>query len=342
MFLNRCPFVSIIIPCRNEAQHIEQCLSGILAQDYPSDRMEVIVADGMSDDGTRDILSAIAARDARVRVVDNPKRVTPAGLNAAIKASRGEIIIRVDAHTEYAPDYVRQCVAVLKETGADNVGGPWRARACGLVGEAISVAFQSPFAVGGARSHSLGYEGLVDTVYLGCWPRKVFERVGLFDEELVRNQDDEHNLRIVRAGGTVWQSPRIRSWYTPRGSLGALFRQYFQYGYWKVRVIQKHKLPASPRHLVPGAFVASLLGLGILSIPYPGARVLLGAEVCIYALAALVASVAAAAKAGWRLLPVLPAVFACYHLAYGLGFLAGVWDFVVLRRRGRFIGLTRG
>jgi len=339
---NQLPFVSIIIPCRNEARHIEQCLSRILAQDYPPDRMEVIVADGMSDDGTRDILSAIAARDVRVRVVDNPKRVTPAGLNAAIKASRGEIIIRVDAHTEYAPDYVRQCVAVLKETGADNVGGPALTKPSTYMEQAVAAAYHSFFGVGGARFHQPNYEGSVDTVTYGCWPREVFERVGFFDEELVRNQDDEHNLRIVRAGGTVWQSPRIRSWYTPRGSLGALFRQYFQYGYWKVRVIQKHKLPASPRHLVPGAFVASLLGLGILSIPYPGARVILGAEVCIYALAALVASVAAAAKAGWRLLPVLPAVFACYHLAYGLGFLAGVWDFVVLRHHeGRFVSPTR-
>lgn len=338
---SQVPFVSIIIPCRNEARHIEACLRGILAQDYPPDRMEIIIADGMSDDGTREIIARIAGEDPRIRLVDNPKRITPAGLNAAIKASRGEIIIRTDAHTEYAADYVSQCVAVLRETGADNVGGPWRARGREPVAQAIAAAFQSPFAVGGAKSHDPLYEGPVDTVYLGCWPRQVFERVGLFDEELVRNQDDEHNLRIVRAGGKVWQSPRIRSWYTPRGSLGALFRQYFQYGYWKVRVIQKHRMPASWRHLVPGTFVAALLLLGIGAPLLGWARAAFGILVGTYAAALITASAAAAVTNGWKLFPLLPVVFACYHFAYGLGFLAGVWDFAVLRRRGRFAQLTR-
>src|SRR5262249_53760198 len=157
---------------------------------------------------------------------------------AAIRAAQGSIIIRMDVHTEYASDYIRQCLAVLQETGADNVGGPWVAKGNGLVSSAIAAAFQSPFAVGGARGHDFHYEGAIDTVYLGCWPREVFDRIGLFDEEFVRNQDDEFNLRLARAGGKIWQSPRIKSWYRPRGSLKALWRQYVQYGYWKVRVIQ--------------------------------------------------------------------------------------------------------
>ena len=149
----------------------------------------------------------------------------------------------MDAHTAYASDYIRQCFAVLHETGADNVGGPWIAEGKGFIGQAIAAAFQSAFAVGGALGHRSDYEGTLDTVYLGCWPVEVFERIGLFDEEMVRSEDDEFNLRLTRAGGKIWQSPRIKSWYHPRESLGSLLCQQIQYGYWKVRVIQKHKIP---------------------------------------------------------------------------------------------------
>ena len=196
----------------------------------------------------------------------------------------------------------------------------------------------------------------MDTVYLGCWPRSTFEKFGLFDEELVRNQDDEHNLRITRGGGKVYQSPKIKSWYRPRGSLKALFKQYMQYGYWKVRVIQKHKLPASIRHLVPGAFVLALMLLFLLSVFSfllsafaPNFQVSTFsfsflAALAAYALCVLVASVVTAAKTEWKLLPVLPLVFGCYHFGYGFGFLRGILDFVILRRGASvsFTKLTRG
>jgi succinoglycan biosynthesis protein ExoA len=246
------PTVSIVIPCRNEKNHIEACIQSILSQDMPPGSFEIIVADGMSEDGTRKLLTRLAGEDPYLRVIDNPGRIVATGLNAAIHAGKGSIILRMDAHTEYAPDYIRQCLEVLQETGADNVGGPWMAKGDSYVSQVIAAAFHSSFAAGGARAHNLEYEGRVDTVYLGCWPRKIFDRIGGFDEELVRNQDDEFNLRLTRAGGIIWQSPRIRSWYRPRASLRALFRQYKQYDYWKVRVIQKHKIPGSVRHLVPG------------------------------------------------------------------------------------------
>jgi glycosyltransferase involved in cell wall biosynthesis len=336
------PAVTVILPCRDEARHIEACLRDVLAFEPPPGDFELIVADGMSADGTRDILAGMAAREPRLRLVDNPERTTPSGLNAAIRAARGEVIVRLDAHTRYAPDYLRQCVEVLRETGAADVGGPWVARGQTYVQRCIAVAFNSRFAVGGARGHQSDYEGPIDTVYLGCWPREVFERVGLFDEELVRNQDDELCFRLVRAGGRLWQSPRIRSWYTPRDSLAGLFRQYFQYGYWKVRVMQKHGAPAALRHLAPGSFVI-VLGLLALAAPFlPVARLALAALVSLYGLALLAASVGLAIRAGWALLPALPAVFACYHLGYGLGFLWGVCDFLVCRRTaGRFRALTR-
>src|SRR5262249_41370233 len=190
--------------------------------------------------------------------IDNPERIVSTGLNAAIRAAHGDIIVRMDVHTEYASDYVRQCVEVLEETGADNVGGPWIARGETYTARAVAAAFRSPFAVGNARGHDPFYEGPLDTVYLGCWRRDLLLRNQEFDEELVRNQDDEHNLRLTVAGGVVWQSPRIKSWYCPRSSLAGLFRQYFQYGYWKVRVIQKHGRSASLRHIVPVFFVLGL------------------------------------------------------------------------------------
>jgi glycosyltransferase involved in cell wall biosynthesis len=335
------PRVSLVIPCRNEARHIETCLRSVLAFEPPEGGFEVLVADGMSDDGTRPILERMAAEDARIRVVDNPQRVTPCALNAGIRAARGEVIIRIDAHTEYAPDYVRQCLAVLDETQADNVGGPWVARGHTYLQMAIAAAFASPFAVGGARGHQADYEGPVDTVYLGCWPRAVLERVGMFDEELVRNQDDELNFRLHRAGAKIWQSPRIRSWYTPRNSLKALFRQYFQYGYWKVRVMQKHRMPASLRHLVPGTFVACLILLAVLSPFWKPALLALTGLLALYVFAAALASILTALRSGIALVFALPVVFFCYHFGYGLGYLVGVWDFLIRKRSGRFVKLTR-
>jgi succinoglycan biosynthesis protein ExoA len=337
------PAVSIVVPCRNERDQIETLLQSILAQEPPPGGFEVIVADGTSDDGTRSILSKLARENSRLRIVDNGAHIVSTGLNAAIREAKGSVIMRMDAHTRYASDYVRNCLEVLLKTGADNVGGPWVAKGTGIIGRAIAAAFQSPFSIGGARGHNPDYEGIVDTVYLGCWPRHVFDRIGFFDEDLVRNQDDEFNLRLTRAGGKIWQSPRIISWYIPRSSLIALFRQYVQYGYWKVRVIQKHRLPASVRHLIAGGFVLSSIALLLASLRWPFAAHIWIGLMSAYLACDITASFLAAAQHGWRLLPILPVVFACYHLAYGFGFLRGVWDFVVLRRAPHpsYTALTR-
>jgi glycosyltransferase involved in cell wall biosynthesis/SAM-dependent methyltransferase len=323
--------VSVIVPCRNEEDHIEDCVESILAQELPPESFEIIVADGMSDDRTRDILKQLAAAEPRLHIVDNPGQIVSTGLNAAIEAAQGSVIVRMDAHTEYAPDYLRQCLAVFEETGAENVGGPARTTSTGYVQAAICAAYHSPFAVGGARFHDEEYEGYVDTVTYGCWPREVFDRIGRFDENLVRNQDDEFNLRLTRAGGRIWQSPRIKSWYRPRASLRALFSQYMQYGYWKVPVIQKHRIPASIRHLAPGGFVLSLLVLAVASAWSPLAAWCWIALIGSYGVCNLVASFLTAAQAGWKLILLLPLVFACYHFGYGYGFLRGLWDFYVRR-----------
>src|ERR1041385_5349731 len=211
MTASASPLVSVILPCRNEFGYIEECLKSILSQEPPEGGFEVIVADGVSNDGTREYLERFSAENPKVRFLNNPGRIVSTGLNAALREARGEVIVRMDAHTVYAPNYIKQCLVVLRETGADNVGGPMCTTATTYKERVIRAVFHSPFAVGGARSHAPDYEGYVDTVISACWPPSIFDRVGGFDEELVRNQDDEHNLRVVRNGGKIYQSPRIRS-----------------------------------------------------------------------------------------------------------------------------------
>jgi glycosyltransferase involved in cell wall biosynthesis len=355
------PLVTVVIPCRNEVKHIRQCVASLLQQSPVAGGFEIIIADGMSDDGTREVLHAMTREHPQVIVVDNPAKVTACGMNAGIRAARGEWIAILGAHNRYAPDYLERCLETARQTGADNIGGAMFCEGKHYMQRAIAAAHHSPFAVGNASWHNPHFEGPVDTVFGGFYKREVFDRIGLFDESLVRNQDDELNLRLVRAGGRIWHSPRIRSWYHPRSSLRALFNQYMQYGYWKVRVIQKHKLPASWRHLVPGAFVLTLLSLILLStfsfllsalttdhrqLTTDLCRLssgLLALALAAYALALITASLITTAKAGWALLPALPFVFPCYHFGYGWGFLRGVWDFVI-RRRGaqkHFEVLTR-
>ena len=346
--------VSVIVPCRNERQHIQPFLDSLRGQDLEGLDCEVLIADGMSTDGTREVVERMAleqrsrdAGQAHIRVIGNPGRFVSQGLNAAIRAAQGEIILRMDCHTAYAPDYIQGCVAALYQTGADNVGGAARTvAACPNQGEgplagALAAAYASRFSTGGAKFHDPAYEGWVDTVTYGCWRKSTLLRLGLFDEELVRNQDDELNLRLIRAGGRIWQSRRIVSWYRMRGSISSLFRQYFQYGFWKVKVIQKHRIPASWRHLAPGAFAASNILLAVC-----GAVLLLSgspwavwsagiwaALLAAYVTACLFASLVIARKSGWKLFPWLPLIFATYHVSYGAGFLLGTlyWP---LRRKG--------
>ncbi len=335
------PFVSVVIPTRDEQESIAACLRAVLEQDYPAERMEALVVDGRSEDRTRAIVEELAAADeaGRVRLLDNPRGVTPTALNIGIQSARGEVIARVDGHTVVAPDYLRRCIEALRDSGADNVGGMMRARGHGYIGACIALATGSRFGIGDSRFHYDERGGPADTVYLGCFRRAIFERVGLFDESLVRNQDDELNDRILTAGGSIWLDPRIRSTYANRGSLRALWRQYYQYGYWKVRVLRRHPQALRPRHLAPAALVASLSASALLGaltprllrssgsrrdrrmrVAYPLALTAWGA----YAVASLGAGLTVAARAGWRYLPGLLASFWTLHLGYGAGFLAAL------------------
>jgi cellulose synthase/poly-beta-1,6-N-acetylglucosamine synthase-like glycosyltransferase len=265
-----------------------------------------------------------------MRVLDNPEKIAPTGLNRAIREARGEIIIRMDAHTTYAPDYVRSCVEVLQETNADNVGGPALTRADGYIAQAIAHAYHTRFATGGARFRDPQYKGPVDSVVFGCWRKSTLQRIGLFDVELVRGQDYELNARLISCGGTLWQSPKITFWYRPRASLSGLFRQYFQNGFWKVALIRKHPKFASRRNLVPGpcllmgvviplcAAVASLYGSAFWRHAF--LDVWFGL-VGLYLIASCVSAFSVAKREGWKFLPSLPIVFATYQFSYALGFL---------------------
>jgi glycosyltransferase involved in cell wall biosynthesis len=321
--------VTVIMPIRNEAAFIARSLGAVLDQDYPAERLEVVIADGMSTDATREVVRSLA--DARpaiaVRIVDNPAQIVPTGFNRALAVARGDIIVRVDGHTIIAPDYVSECVAALRRSGADNVGGRMDPVSEGTFGRAAAQATASRFGVGGARFHYSDIEEWVDTVYMGAWPRAVFQNIGLFDEEQVRNQDDEFNYRLLSRGGRILLSPRIRSLYYNRSTPRSLWRQYFQYGYWKVRVMQKHPGQMRPRHFVPPAFVATV-GLGVLLAPVSSifAKVLLAA-VGSYISASIVASVIVGWGEPLAQAVMLPVAFATLHVSYGLGFLAGLLRF---------------
>lgn len=335
------PFISVILPIRNEAQYITDCLNSILSQDYPPYLIEVLVVDGMSDDSTRELVkqfiekeerkserlysSADPQRDGKpaIYLLDNPARIVPNALNIGLSHAKGEIIIRVDGHCLIDRDYVQRCVELLKITGADNVGGLMRGEGNNIVGQAVSLATSSPFGVGGARFHYSTKACWVDTVYLGAYRREVFDRIGGFDEELVRNQDDEFNFRLLQAGGRIWLDPSIQVTYYARSNFSSLWRQYFQYGLYKVRVIQKRGQVASWRHLVPAGFVVGLALTAFFSLftgNYLWSLLVAGP----YLLANVMTSLWTARR-DWKTLPFLPLTFLTLHLSYGSGFLWGLW-----------------
>ena len=322
--------VTVIIPCRNEIHFIRKFLDTAVRQDTTGMNLEILVADGMSDDGTRKVLHEYERDYPNLKIIDNPQQFVSTGLNAAIREAHGEFIARMDAHTEYAPDYIRACLQVLLETGAENVGGPAFTRAEGYSAEAIARAFHSKFVSGGSRFHDVWFEGEVSTVPYGFWRKSTLIRAGLFDERLYRSQDDELNLRLRNAGGKIWQSPKIISWYRPRSTIHSLSRQYFQYGFWKVAVIRKHKKPASLRNLVPGASLLSVILLlaGIFATGLAGRTwweakltFALTSLAGVYLAVSFCAAFLVARHGGWRYFPVFPIIFAAYHFSYGLGFL---------------------
>jgi succinoglycan biosynthesis protein ExoA len=320
--------VSVIMPIRNEAGFIRESLRSVLNQDYPADLMEIIVVDGMSTDATRDIVHEVATQHPNIRLLDNPGRIVPIGMNIALQQAKGEIIVRVDGHCEIRPDYVRRCVEYLGSGEIDGVGGPMETIGETTVSQAIAIAMSSPFGVGGSAFRTIKDRTMyVDTVAFPAYRRETIRKNGLYDEELVRNQDDEYNYRLRELGGRILMTPDIRSRYYSRSSFKSLWRQYSQYGFYKVRVMQKHPRQMSLRQFIPPLFVATLIILSVLSLFFAPVRLLLALEVGAYLLANLGAALLTAGKTGPQYFIYLPLAFAILHVSYGSGFLYGLVKF---------------
>ncbi len=322
------PSVSVVMPVVNEERHLRAAVQRVLDQDYPGP-LDVTLAVGPSRDGTADVAQALAREFDRVRVVPNPSGATPAGLNAAITASAGEIVVRVDGHAMIPNDYVRVAVEVLQRTGADNVGGVMAAEGIGDFERAVAAAMTSRFGVGDASFHVGGEEGPALTVYLGCFRRSALERVGGYDESMERAQDWELNLRIRESGGVVYFTPSLHVTYRPRHSLRALARQYHDYGRWRREVARRHPSTLSVRYLAAPVTVA-VVGLGVMvsAVAAIGGRqglALAGlAPAAVYASGTVIASITTGLRSRDAAATVrLPAVFATMHGAWGVGFLRG-------------------
>jgi GT2 family glycosyltransferase len=329
------PLVTVIVPAYNEGAHLRRCLESLIQSDYPAGRLEVLVVDGGSDDGTQRIALQLAQEAGFIRLLHNPRRVAAAGVNIGIEHAAGEVIVLLSAHSYVANDFFSQSVHALSQTGASCVGGPIHSISETPVGEAIALAMSSPFGVGNALFRYGHRAQYVDTVAFGAYRRQIFDQIGTFDETLAYNEDDEFNSRLRERGGTIFLTPAIRSFYYSRSSLRQLCRQYFHYGLGKVRVIKSHPNVAMARHLVPFTFVATLLLSSLLGWRDPRFWALLLAVLGSYLATSLLFSLYISAKNGWRHLPLLPVAFACLHLSYGLGFGVGLvklaWE--SLRRR---------
>jgi succinoglycan biosynthesis protein ExoA len=323
------PFVSVVIPVYNEERHIEACLRSVLDQDFPGDRYEVIVADGGSTDRTRAIVTSIATLHPNVRLVDNPGRTQASGLNRAILASTGQFIARQDGHAEWTRQHLRRSVELLVASGADNVGGRADGVGRGATGRAIACAMRSPFGVGGARFRYATRTQDVDTVFPGTFRRSAFERVGLFDEAYPPHEDYELNHRIRADGGRVIFSPDIPTRYHVRDSIAALARQYFRYGRAKLRVARSTPAVIRPYHLAAPALVAAIPVLSGLAATRRARRAT-ASTATVYAAGCVVAGLRVSRGEAAGVRARVPLVFPVMHVAWGLGFWAGVIE--ALRR----------
>lgn len=324
------PRISIIIPCYNEQATIRQLLEAIYRQTYPHAEMEVVIADGLSEDATRDEIAAFQKEhpDLAVRVVDNTARTIPSGINCAIQASVGETIIRMDAHSQPYPNYVERCLSALDAKLGDNVGGVWEIKPGrkSWIAESIAVAAAHPLGVGDAGYRIGAQASAVDTVPFGAFRRSLIDKIGLFDETLLSNEDYEFNTRIRQSGGRIWLDPEIVTVYYARSTLPDLARQYWRYGYWKFRMLQRYPDTLRWRQGLPPLFVASLVVLTLLAW-WPPANWLFGLELILYSVVLFLAGALLFLRQRKIYLVIgLPLSIATMHLAWGGGFL---WSMIL-------------
>jgi succinoglycan biosynthesis protein ExoA len=321
---NALPVVSIIMPMLNEDHFIARCLDSIISNTYPSDRMEILIVDGMSTDKSREIVKKYSNKYNYIKLLDNPKKIRVTANNIGIRAAKGEIIISMDAHVLYAKDYIYQCVHLLQTTGAANVGGLQKAIGYDYITRVIALATSTPFGIGDAEFRYLNKEKNVDTVYLGAWFKNTLEKVGLFNENWLRNGDYELNYRIRRSGGKILLSPKVKCEYFVRGSLLKLAKQYFLYGTWRVKTIKTHPDSIRWRHILPPLLIIWLVlspillifGLNFWWIPAG-----------LYLLYTILTSTVISIKKGLEYLPLLNLTLWILHICWGVGFFLGIFKF---------------
>jgi len=339
---NAPSLITVIIPTRNEGIYIDRCLRSVFSADAVSGGMEILVVDGMSTDDTRTILQDWCRREQRLKLLDNPSGIVPSAMNIGIRASRGEWIIRLDAHSEYPTDYFTRCLRVSQATLADNVGGSVVSVGLDetLQGRIVRALTTHWFGVGNSAPRVKNAEGWADTVPFGCYRRSVFEHIGLYDERLVRNQDYELNRRLIKAGGRIWYDPAIRIFYYNRSSLYRLLCQAFATGKWNPWMWSVAPYSFASRHAIPLVFVAALtIAIALFFVNFTLGTLVCAIVLIPYFLLAWAASFSQAARFGFSLLFVLPLLFFTYHIAYGAGSLWGLLLLLIKRtpfQRGSF------
>lgn len=338
-------FVSVICPVYNEEKHIDKCVNSIIQQDFLKSNLEVIFVDGMSDDRTREKLYSYSKKYSFIKVLDNPFKVVPHALNIGIRESKGDVIIRIDGHCEYPNNYFSILVEYLYELEADNVGGVWNTLPANnsILCKAISIGVSHPFGIGNSL-HKVGANSIVetDTVPFGCFRRDIFERIGYFDEDLIRNQDDEFNGRIINNGGRIFLIPELVIDYYARDRVSKMVKMFYQYGLFKPLVNKKLGSPATVRQFFPLLFVLGLFGGLILSFIGKPFLIIYFSILVIYILFTLYFSTVEALKQKKiKLLFLLPYIFFVIHFSYGWGYLIGVYRFLILRKSNSMVNINR-
>lgn len=330
--------ISVVIPCRNEKNFIGNCLDSLIESDFPKDNLEVFVVDGMSDDGTRQLVTNYTQKFPFIQLLINERKVTPVAMNMGIKAAKSDYIIILSSHSHIDRQFLRLNLEGFEKHTADCVGGIIITLPANktLIAESIAFALAHPFGVGNSHFRIGSTEPrYVDTVPFGCYKKEVIESIGLFDEELVRNQDDELNLRLLKRGGKILLIPRITSYYHARDSLKKLWKMYYQYGYFKPLVAYKVGGVLTLRQLIPALLVATLATLGLMSIFSKLFLILFIFSFSAYSMSSLFFSFILAKRKGFKYFLILPAVFATLHFSYGTGYIKGLWDFVIIKKQRR-------
>ena len=322
--------VSVVIPCYNEEKNIPLLLDALDSQNYPHDLMEIVIVDGKSSDRSLDVITQTAIKfpDLKIRVLENPQRIIPAALNIGMRSAKGEIIVRMDAHSIPDMNYIRYCVENLEKNIASNVGGKWIIipGSPSLISQCIAKAASHPFGVGDAKYRYSDKPGYVDTVPYGSFYKKLLDEVGYFNEELLANEDYEFNARIRKAGGKIYFDPRISTRYIARATLGRLSKQYFNYGFWKFKMLQKFPETLRLRQAIPPLFVAGIIILLLFSIFFPAFWKIIGTILLVYVGVLMAGAVKMLKDGSWLCLFGIPLAIIVMHFSWGAGFIFSIFS----------------